>query len=80
MESQSFSVLANLFPFILMGIILGSFTIPIAKRKGKNPIASFFLCFIPIFNMFWLIYLASLCDIEIKETINKLKEKIGEIK
>ena len=80
MESQAPGVLGPFLPLIVMGIILGSFSLFIADRKGKNSTASFFLCFIPMFNILWVIYLASLCDIEIKETISKLKEKIGEIK
>ena len=70
------NLFVSLIPWLFMWITTGVFSLFIAKRKGKSPVASFFLCLIPLVNVLWLIYLASLCDIEIKNTIEKLKEEL----
>jgi hypothetical protein len=68
--------LISLVPWLLMWISCGIFSVFLAKRKGKSPLGSFFLCIIPLVNVLWLLYLASLIDIETKKTIEKLQEEL----
>lgn len=49
-----------LIMLLLMGLIWGTFSMFIAKRKGKSVPLTWILSFIPIVNLFWTIYLASL--------------------
>lgn len=44
----------------IMGLIWGTFSMFIAKRKGKSVILTWVLSFIPVINLMWTIHLASL--------------------
>jgi hypothetical protein len=66
-----------LFPWLFLGLIMGSVLAAIAKRKGKNPALWFFLGFIPVVGYFLAFLLASRPDVALLDRIRRLEEQIA---
>jgi hypothetical protein len=64
---------ASFIPLLIMFTIFGIFAFFLGKRKGKNPIVCFLLCFVPICNAVYLFYLASLTDKNVLERMEHLE-------
>jgi hypothetical protein len=69
-------VIAMLFPWLFLGLIMGSVLATIAKRKGKNPLLWFFLGFIPLVGFFLAFILASRPDAALLDRIRRLEEQV----
>ena len=69
--------LAMLFPWLFLGLIMGSVLATMAKRKGKNPVLWFFLGFIPIVGYFLAFILASRPDTALLDRIRRLEEQVA---
>ena len=67
----------NGFPWLFLGLIIGSVRAAIAKRKGKNPLLWFFLGFIPVVGYFLAFVLASRPDVEVLNRIRRLEEQLA---
>ena len=70
------SMIEMLFPWLFLGLIMGSVLATIAKRKGKNPLLWFFLGFIPVVGYFLAFVLASCPDVELLNRIRRLEEQL----
>ena len=70
-------MIAMLFPWLFLGLILGSVLATIAKRKGKNPVLWFFLGFIPLVGFFLAFVLASRPDAAVLDRIRRLEEQVA---
>jgi hypothetical protein len=70
-------LIAMLFPWLFLGLIMGSVLAAIAKRKGKNPVLWFFLGFIPVVGYFLAFILASRPDVALLDRIRRLEEQVG---
>ena len=66
-----------LFPWLFLGLIMGSVLATIAKRKGKNPALWFFLGFIPVVGYFLAFILASRPDVALLDRIRHLEEQVA---
>ena len=73
------SGIALLIPPVLMGIILGTILASIARRKGRNRLAWFFVGFIPLFGLLAGLILASRPDIALVRRVQFLEEKIASL-
>ncbi len=67
---------AGFIPLIIMGAIFGLTLRSIAKRKGKNEWLWFFAGFVPGWNLFGGIWLASLPDVSVTEAISSLVDEL----
>ena len=67
---------ASFIPLLLMGCILGFFLKSIAKRKGRSEWLWFLAGFVPGWNLFGGIWLASLPDKSILEEIKALVNEL----
>ena len=65
-----------LFPWLFLGLIMGSVLATIAKRKGKNPALWCFLGFIPLVAFFLAFILASRPDAALLDRIRHLEEQV----
>ena len=70
------SAIAMLFPWLFLGLIMGSVLAMIAKRKGKNPALWFFLGIIPLVGFFLAFILASRPDAALLDRIRRLEEQV----
>ena len=70
-------LIAMLFPWLFLGLIMGSVLAAIAKRKGKNPALWFFLGFIPVVGYFLAFILASRPDVALLDRIRRLEEQVA---
>jgi hypothetical protein len=66
-----------LFPWLFLGLIMGSVLAALAKRKGKNPALWFFLGFIPVVGYFLAFILASRPDVALLDRIRRLEEQVA---
>jgi hypothetical protein len=71
------TLIEMLFPWLFLGLIMGSVLAAIAKRKGKNPLVWFFLGFIPLVGYFLAFILASRPDVEVLNRIRRLEEQLA---
>jgi hypothetical protein len=65
-----------LFPWLFLGLIMGSVLATMAKRKGKNPALWFLLGFIPLVGYYLASILASRPDAALLDRIRRLEEKV----
>jgi hypothetical protein len=70
-------MIAMLFPWLFLGLIMGLVLATIAKRKGKNPVLWFFLGFIPLVGFFLAFILASRPDAALVDRIRRLEEQVA---
>jgi hypothetical protein len=70
-------MIAMLFPWLFLGLIMGSVLATIARRKGKNPVLWFFLGFIPLVGFFLAFILASRPDAALVDRIRRLEEQVA---
>jgi hypothetical protein len=63
-------------PLIIMGLFFGITLRLIAKRKGKSEWGWFFAGFVPGWNFFGGLWLASLPDISVTEAISSLVDEL----
>jgi hypothetical protein len=66
-----------LFPWLFLGLIMGSVLATIAKRKGKSPVLWFFLGFIPLVGFFLAFILASRPDAALLDRVRRLEEQVA---
>ena len=71
--------LAGFIPLLLMGTILGLILMFIAKRKGKSQVLWLIAGYIPGWNLFGGLWLASLPDKLIIDEIEALKNSLQKI-
>ena len=65
-----------IFQFIILGLIFAFTLKSIAKRKGRSKWGWFFIGFVPGWNMFGGLWLASLPDISVTEAISSLVNEL----
>ena len=70
-------LIAMLFPWLFLGLIMGSVLATMAKRKGKNPLLWFLLGFIPLVGFYLAFVLASRPDVELLNRIRRLEEQLA---
>jgi hypothetical protein len=70
-------LIALLFPWLFLGLIIGSVLATMAKRKGKKPFLWFFLGFIPVVGFFLAFVLASRPDAALLDRIRRLEERLA---
>jgi hypothetical protein len=70
-------LIAMLFPWLFLGLIMGSVLATMAKRKGKNPALWFLLGFIPIVGFYLAFILASRPDEALLDRIRRLEEQVA---
>lgn len=76
MSGTQINPIINLLPLFIIYIILAICMLPIAKRKGKKPWLNIIICLIPLVNFFWIVYVCSLTDEQVKKDVLELKETI----
>lgn len=70
------SPLFSIMPMIIMAIPIAIFNLKIAKRKGKSPLLFFVIGVIPMVNIFAFLYLISLTDKEVIDTIQMIRSML----
>jgi hypothetical protein len=71
------SPIGILFPWLFLGLIMGSVLATMAPRKGKNPFLWFLLGFIPLVGYFLAFILASRPDKAMLDRIRGLEEQVS---
>lgn len=67
-----------LLPWLIMGLVFGVFLKALAKRKGRSQWLWFAAGFVPTWNVFGAIWLASLTDLAVRRQIDALRKTLGD--
>ena len=73
-------VIGSLIPLLIMGSLFGIFSMKIAKVKGRNPLLSFLAMFVPLFNVFYMLWLVSLPHKSVIDQLTLLTKDIDRLK
>lgn len=79
-STEQIPLFIHLLPLLFLMLPLLIAVVSISLKKGKNPILWFFLCCIPLANIFFVLWLISQTDLEIKSQIKLLQEDLAKMK
>jgi hypothetical protein len=68
-------IIGLFFPLVVWGLIFFVFAYGVCKRKGRSLIYAW-ICFIPLFQIAVLIWLASLTDKSVLDRLSALEQRI----
>ena len=70
------SIIASLIPLLIFWLIFGILAFFIAREKGKNPWVSAVLMIVPLFNIAYLFWIASLPHKSVLEQLDLLTNQV----